>query len=636
LKGGLYHGNLAYVPVSDGQTTWTIPTYIGNGTDYQIKIVIDGTTPPVEDVSNGPFEISGSSPPPTVSITSPNGGEQWLAGTTHTVTWTASNPVGEVGIYLDKGGVIQTGIDYVSMAAGSTDWSIPAFVGDGSDYTIRILFTDNGAYTEDSSDAPFQISGSATFPTLTVTSPNGGETWTAGNTHVVTWTSTNTIGDVSVNLLKAENFLATIGFAPMSTGSVEWAVPSWIGDGEDYTVSVSWYGEGGGFVEDTSDAPFSITGSAPPPTITVTSPNGGEIWQAGTTCSITWTSMNPTGYANIILEQGGVYYDQIGMAELAAGAFEWNIPPYIGDSTDYTVLISWDPGSGNPVEDRSDAPFEITGSLPLPTITVTRPNGGEVWTAGTTQRISWTSTDPADNVSIQLYKSGIYYDFIGSAPMSDGQFDWSIPATVGDGTDYTVVISWAGSGGWTEDASDAPFEMTGSQPLPSITVISPNGGELWQAGTITRTVTWSSTNATGQVDAVLNKGGVFHAYIGSALMSTGTLDWTIPPYIQDGDDYEVVISWQNGSPMVSDTSDAPFTIVAFPPLPQDMDQDGDVDRDDYNLFAACLSGSAIPQTEPPCAKARFDADDDVDQEDFGLFQRCLSGPSQAPPRNCAE
>ncbi|NLF17472.1 MAG: hypothetical protein GX595_09460, partial [Lentisphaerae bacterium] len=63
----------------------------------------------------------------------------------------------------------------------------------------------------------------------------------------------------------------------------------------------------------------------------------------------------------------------------------------------------------------------------------------------------------------------------------------------------------------------------------------------------------------------------------------------------------------------------------------DYTNDGYVDADDLDEFAACALGPAIPQTDPACADKRLDADDDVDQDDFGIFQRCYSGTELALP-----
>jgi hypothetical protein len=69
----------------------------------------------------------------------------------------------------------------------------------GTDYKIRITSTTNAAIT-DSSNTNFAITAGA----LTVTSPNGGESWVRGTTHTLTWTSTGSPGAyVMIELLKA-------------------------------------------------------------------------------------------------------------------------------------------------------------------------------------------------------------------------------------------------------------------------------------------------------------------------------------------------------------------------------------------------------------------------------------------------
>lgn len=68
------------------------------------------------------------------------------------------------------------------------------------------------------------------------------------------------------------------------------------------------------------------------------------------------------------------------------------------------------------------------------------------------------------------------------------------------------------------------------------------------------------------------------------------------------------------------------TVTVTPPIvPADFDADGDVDMQDFGHLQACLSGPAIPQTDPVCQNARLDADTDVDQNDLALFLACFSG-----------
>lgn len=69
--------------------------------------------------------------------------------------------------------------------------------------------------------------------------------------------------------------------------------------------------------------------------------------------------------------------------------------------------------------------------------------------------------------------------------------------------------------------------------------------------------------------------------------------------------------------------------------PGDLDEDGDVDQDDFGILQACLSGAGIPQTLPHCQSARLDGDDDVDQDDVAILYGCFSGPNIRADRHCA-
>ncbi len=75
-----------------------------------------------------------------------------------------------------------------------------------------------------------------------------------------------------------------------------------------------------------------------------------------------------------------------------------------------------------------------------------------------------------------------------------------------------------------------------------------------------------------------------------------------------------------------------FDVAAITPAgPADFDQDGDVDEDDYDTFAACYSGPAggIPSDPPPydCTPCDLDGDDDVDLTDLATFQCSCTGSS---------
>src|SRR5207244_8359996 len=76
----------------------------------------------------------------------------------------------------------------------------------------------------------------------------------------------------------------------------------------------------------------------------------------------------------------------------------------------------------------SNANFAIKGSL-----TVTAPIGGEAWTVGSTQNITWTRTGTIANVKLEYSTDGgtTYPNLItASTPAAAGSYGWAVPDTV--------------------------------------------------------------------------------------------------------------------------------------------------------------------------------------------------------------
>jgi C1A family cysteine protease/transcriptional regulator CtsR len=101
-------------------------------------------------------------------------------------------------------------------------------------------------------------------------------------------------------------------------------------------------------------------------------------------------------------------------------------------------------------------------------ITVTSPNGGETWTAGSTQIIRWTYTlNPGAYVKIELFKGGVLNRTISSSASigtgGSGSYSWAIPSTQASGTDYRVKITSTTNAAYT-DTSNADFTIVGPPP----------------------------------------------------------------------------------------------------------------------------------------------------------------------------
>ncbi len=87
---------------------------------------------------NGACKIRPADPVPSITVTSPNGGEAWVIGKTYTITW-ASSAVEKVAIYAvgsNNSSNNRIATD-VSASTGTYSWTIPLTFGQGN-YKIVI------------------------------------------------------------------------------------------------------------------------------------------------------------------------------------------------------------------------------------------------------------------------------------------------------------------------------------------------------------------------------------------------------------------------------------------------------------------------------------------------------------------
>jgi len=92
----------------------------------------------------------------SLTLTSPNGGENWLAGTVHNITWTTAGTVANVKIeYSTDGGTTGTTIVQSVANTGTYAWTVP---GTLSTNCLVGISSAADATISDRSDAPFTIS----------------------------------------------------------------------------------------------------------------------------------------------------------------------------------------------------------------------------------------------------------------------------------------------------------------------------------------------------------------------------------------------------------------------------------------------------------------------------------------------
>jgi len=383
----------------------------------------------------------GSAPAPTITVTSPNGAENWIVGSNHNITWTSQNFSNNVKIeYSTNAGSTWNTVVASTANDGTEPWTIP----NTPTTQARVKVSDAATGTpSDMSDADFTISA---VPTITVTSPNGGESWCVGSSHNITWTSTGSISNVKLEYStdNGSNWL-TILASTANDGTESWLVPNTPSGTSLVRVSES----STGIPSDVSNANFTIA----PQVITVTSPNGGETWQAGSSHNITWTSSCFSG--NVKLEystNAGSSWITIIASTSNSGTYSWSVPNT--PSTNSLVRVS-DADDGVP-NDMSNAVFTISPPPPA-MLQVTSPNGGEIWFTGSLHNITWTSQGLISDVKIDYSTdAGANWSLVIASTANTGTYSWTIPDTPSESA--LVRISDA-SNSEVSDISDALFTI---------------------------------------------------------------------------------------------------------------------------------------------------------------------------------
>lgn len=508
------------VPAANGTINWTITQAVGS--DYKIRISEQGTGTPIDE-SNAVFTIIAVIPP-SLAVTSPNGGELWEQGTTHAITWTSINFAGTIKIELEtvaKGLVILA--ENVPVTDLTWSWEIPAGQTPGTNYKIKISDQVDGD-PMDQSDATFSVI-EVIPPTITVTVPNGGEQWEQGSTHPITWTSVNFAGNVKIELSDGAKILTVLNSSiAASAGTWPWLIPADQALASNYTIIIS--GLVAGEPSDASNAPFSIIAPLPLPNLVI-----NEIMYNTPGVDNEWIEIYNNGTTTVNLEGY-----------------------YIQDNNDLSTKVTFPAGYSIAPGQYFTVSLELLAP-PLPFVPDFVGNPQPSWSLGNT----------SDQVRI-FTPGGFLVDLVG-------YFDTAPWPTAPDGAgpslslldpnlDNNVGTSWAASliNGGSPGAENFP-------PTPTLALTSPNGGELWIQGS-THPITWTSTNFTGNIKIELETiAKSFVTLAENIPAADGTWSWAIPADQALGSNYKIKISDQaDGDPM--DVSDANFSVIAIPALPK--------------------------------------------------------------------
>jgi outer membrane protein assembly factor BamB len=563
-NGGMNWDDTLIADIAPGVSTWNWILPLANSTNCKISIQVLDSADSVlcEDKSDLSFSIQTH-----VTMTTPDGGEFWIAESTHTVTWSV------FGEGFDEYRLLfstNSGADYpdtivhgLPSTATSYDWQLPLIESFSSRVKAQIV-DDGSVISEDASNSDFTIRPS---PYIVMDSPNGAETWTTGSPHSIEWT---VMGQAPVTyrlLLSQDNgttYPCTVATGiPRDSSTWTWT-PTAIHSNTCRIKAQILNGSSTVISEDISDSCFTIQ-TYP----TLTSPNGGEVWAGGSTHPITWTTV-------------GAGHESFRLMFTTTGV--WDTVSY-SLSSDHPYVINY------------DHTWEISHpgapKMKIHFSSINTESGCDYiyvydkWDNLITQYCgvhdsTWTPEVPGDIIKVRLRSDGtvVKYGFdidrytryvlanidtiAHNVPGSATSYDWVVPSVNNPICWGKIEMIDSLDNVISHDVSDNSFAIEFWSKL-----IYPNGGEHWKGGN-TYPIRWHMTGekaiSSYKLLYSVDGGSTYPTVIVDAIPATdSTYDWPTPLIGSDSVRVKIEVLDASSQKLTEDWSDNDFEIDGVPP-----------------------------------------------------------------------
>jgi photosystem II stability/assembly factor-like uncharacterized protein len=546
IDSGLTWQNIATNIVNTGSYNWQVP--LPASTHCFVKVISSNNTS-VFDQSNAQFEIQYV--PVYIDLLTPNTVQTFLIGTSTIISW-QSMFVSNVTIEYS----IDAGSNWINITSGYStsdgynyyNWIIP---NTPSNLCLIRVKDDANALVNDFSQSAFYI----VSPYLEVSSPNGGETLGGNTNEYIYWggyLNSNYVKlEYSVNNGSSWNTIANSVYHYNGTSGNNyylWFVNNV--NSNNCRIRVSEVSNP--TVNDESNNVFTINANSS--NITITQPNGGEILSGGLNYYIQWNSSFVSGHYKVqFSDDNGNTWMTLANNISNSGYFNWLVP----NQNMNNCLIKVSDANDSTIVDVSDATFSTTQTNP--SITNVYPDGGQTYSVGNYTAITWTSV-LVPTVDI-LFSSdgGTTYSTIIANLNNINYYNWLVPNTV---SNNCLIMVRAAGNNTLFDVSDASFSIIVG--TPSLTLLSPNGGEVFLQNTPNHVISWTGTGIgnTIKLEYSTDAGANWNTIINSFASANNIYYWFTPNIVST---QCLVRVTSITNPSLTDNSDATFTISSSTP-----------------------------------------------------------------------
>ncbi len=256
-------------------------------------------------------------------------------------------------------------------------------------------------------------------------------------------------------------------------------------------------------------------------TLTLLSPNGGEVLSTSTTLQIQWRgTADKSNFVRIFFStDNGLNWEEIGFSQ-DKGTFVWQTPNRGYKDCLLKIQNFKDPK----IFDISDKVFSIKG----PTIKVLSPTNGDNLESRGTFDVIWETSDLTSS-SVRIYYSfdnGINWELMVNKVKDVGSYSWRIPDIYGTINECVIRVEEFGNPK-LNDKSIGTFNIIGVKP--SIEILSPLPGELISAN-IDHEIIWKSKHLKSQFVKLYFSinGGASWKKLSSLIPDEGKFIWPTP------------------------------------------------------------------------------------------------------------
>jgi hypothetical protein len=261
---------------------------------------------------------------------------------------------------------------------------------------------------------------------------------------------------------------------------------------------------------------------APPvPGVVLLSPTGGEIW--GGPRDVEWAAWNcDGGSAEVaVSSDSGATWTTASSGLPAGGPFAWDTTGE-ADGSQFRVRVRCTDAAGR-VTAWSASGADVSVDNTLPAAALVSPAGGELWCG--VRAVTWATADlHPSTADLELSSdSGATWASLRASVPDSGSWMWNT-ASAADGSAYRVRVRARDAAGnvsaWSASAADFAVDNA----PPSITLLSPSGGEVW---TGVRSAVWTSTDAhksTVDVQLSADAGATWNP-LAAGVADSGSFAW---------------------------------------------------------------------------------------------------------------